>query len=161
MKTGKIVTGSVLDCNKKHLERALKDYEPRLYLKWNPAKCSGIGCWELRIRPLTKTAVPKWELGNSIVFDMQYVETFDVNHVKDFALLNYNILNWVQDHDAFKHKDWVSALEDAEEKSYNKELDTAKSDLKYALKHHKGAMGDLKEYARSGNNLANLFVGEW
>ena len=51
---GKISQGHVLDVAKGPFERALKDYDPLLYVRWNPKKVRGHGCWEIRRKPEMK-----------------------------------------------------------------------------------------------------------
>lgn len=161
MKTGKIVIGSVEDCNKRTLERLLKNFDPQLYLKWNPEKNSGIGLWELRRRPNNKTAVPRWQVGNSIVFDLQYVESDWVHHVLDLPCLYYGVLDKLKAMDTWNSKDWVSDLEYAEDKDYEKELQRNKEELRYNIKQNKRAMKDFYEHFRSGRNPADFLVGDW
>lgn len=177
---GRVVQGHVLDCNKQWIERALKQYDDQLYLKWNPYKTLdangkativppegeywqgfGAGCWELRRRPNSKTAVPKWELGDCILFDLDYVETDVENHIKDFPYLNYSILGWVKSNDCWAVKDWVSDLEYREDESYNRELDRNQSDLKYHIKHERRAMRDFQNELKSGKNPLQFLGGCW
>lgn len=181
MKTGKIIEGSVLDCNKKHLLKALKDYDKHLYLKWNPYKTydngnleklplpgdphytgkSGIGVWELRRRPEKKLAVPKWELGESIIFNLEYVESDIVNHVMDLPALNYNCLVRLREMDTWEVQNYVSDLEYRESKALEAEYAKNRAELRYNVKHHKKAFEDFREYVRSGRNPTDLLIGDW
>src|ERR1044071_7768295 len=98
---GKIVTGNVLDCGKQALERKLREYDNQLYVKWNPKKLKGHGCWELRRRPELKSIKPgdvSVYAGNTIVFPKYHENGFD-SHLKDFAFLNYSMVSWLQAND--------------------------------------------------------------
>lgn len=161
MRTGKIVRGHVLDCNKKYLERALKDYDSQLYLEWNPKKANGMGMWELWRTPNTKTAVPRWEIGNQIVFDLQYVPNDLIHHVMDLPVLNYNCLNRLKEMDTWGIKDWVNDLEYREAAAKEKEFKNNREDLTYAIKQYRRAFADLREEIRSGRNPADFLEGNW
>ena len=39
---GRLVVGSVNDCDRAGLERALRDFDKQLYLKWNPKKYGAV-----------------------------------------------------------------------------------------------------------------------
>lgn len=177
---GNVIVGSVLDVNKRHLERDLKRYEKDLYLKWNPMKTMkpdgkveilplpgpywrgfGTGVWELRCRPLTKSAVPKWEYNDQVIFNIEYVEIEGINCIKDFSHLSYDILRWVKEHDLREYKDFCKELEYQEDKSYDKALDANKADLKYRTKYYRKAMADFKEALRSGRSPLEYLSGRW
>lgn len=161
MKTGHIVIGHVLDCNKKHLEKALKDYDRQLYLKWNPDKDSGRGLWEVRRKPDHMTAVPKWEYGDIIVFELQYVENDLVHHVMDVPYLNYQILTRIREMDAWNTKNWAAELDYRADKARDKAFDENRENLRYAIKQHRRAFEDLREHIRSGKNPAEFLRGTW
>jgi hypothetical protein len=177
---GNVVKGDVHDCKKAYVERALKAYDTQLYLKWNPLKTIlpngktyfmpppgeywrgfGRGCWELRRRPNEKTAVPTWELGDSIVFSLEYLETDVIHCVKDFQYLNYDIVKWVSDNDTWKFQNWAHDLEYREDQSYNKELDASQADLKYAIKQERRAMRAFQDELKSGKSPLEFLSGNW
>jgi hypothetical protein len=54
---GKLIEGHVLDVNKRGFERVLRDLDDRLYVRWNPRKIKGHGCWEIRRAPGVYTAI--------------------------------------------------------------------------------------------------------
>lgn len=161
MKTGNIIVGSVLDCNKKHLEKALKDYDKQLYLKWNPNKNNGVGLWEVRRKPDTLTAVPRWEYKNSIIFELQPVENDLVNHVMDCEALNYNILTRLREMDTWSAYKWVDNMEYEESKSKDRAYAENRANLRYAIKQHKRAFKDLQEHIRSGKSPIEFLSGKW
>ena len=158
---GRVIKGVTGDCNRKELERALKAYDPQLYTKWNPDKLKGLGTWEVRRLPNSKIAVPKWELGNQIVFELEYVETNVVNHVMDLPALTFRCLDRLREMDTWKVKNWVQDLE-AREKS-TKEIAVKKNreELRYAIKQNKTAIRDFYEGVRSGKPIAEYLEGEW
>lgn len=161
MKTGKLIVGTVHDCNKKDLERMLKQYDRMLYLRWNPTKNNGVGCWELRRMPEKLTAVPRWQIGDQIVFDLQRVETDMVNHVMDMPCLSYRVLDRLREMDTWQqHGSFVDNLEYRENKAREKALEKNREDLRYAVKQYRRAFADLKEEARSGR-LLNVLAGDW
>lgn len=180
MNTGKIIKGHVLDCNKKHLEMLLRRYDPQLYLKWNPYKTIltngktrimppegdywqgwGVGCWELRRRPNAKTAVPRWQIGETIFFDVDYVEHDVENHIKDLQYLNYELLGWVKNSDCWATKNWVNELEYSENKAYEKKLDKDQDDLKYRIRHEHRAMQEFQDLIKAGRNPLEYLGGVW
>lgn len=161
MKTGKIVQGTVNDCNKKVFVQLLQNLDRQLYVKWNPEKLDGMGCWEIRRRPDRKTAVPKWELGDSIVFDLEYVENDLVNHVLDLPCLHYNAIEYLKSIDTWEVKNWVSDFEYREGKHLDKQKASNKNDLRYAVKHYKKAFADFQEHIRSGRSPVDFLEGEW
>ena len=160
-RTGHVIKGNTLDCNKKHLERALRDYDRQLYLKWNPDKNDGNGMWELRRRPNEKTAVPKWELNGQIAFELEYVEQDTVNHVLDLPVLNYAILTRLREMDAWAVKDWVKKFDEASVAARDKAFAENKADLKYAISQYKRAFSDLRDEIKSGRNPADFLAGNW
>lgn len=161
MRLGRLVQGSVLDCNKKHFEKALKDYDRQLYIKWNSEKNNGLGLWEIRRKPNTKTAVPKWEYGDSIIFELQYVENDLVNHVLDVPALNYAALSRIREMDCWNTKNWVDQFENAESTMRDKAYAENRANLRYAVKQNKRAFSDFRELLRSGKPIAEILQGKW
>ncbi len=161
MSWGQVIEGSVLDCNKKYLERALKDYDRNLYLKWNPKKNAGQGTWELRRLPNEKTAVPKYELNGQIVFELEYLENDLMHCIIDVPVLNYSLLKRLREMDTWGSGDWVADLEYREQKSKDLEYDKNKQDLKYNIMQYRKAFADFKEEVRSGRTPADFLRGEW
>lgn len=161
MSWGRVIKGSVLDCNKKFLERALQDYDKQLYLKWNAKKRSGLGVWELRRKPNTKTAVPKYELNGHIVFELEYLENDLLHCIIDVPVLNYDLLAKLKQMDTWVNKDWVSQLEYDEAKSKDRAHEKNREDLKYRMLQYRRALGDFKEEVRAGRSPADFLRGTW
>jgi len=154
--TGKIVQGDVLDVEKTQLERALQEYDPQVYLKWNPEKCKGWGCWELRRRPSEKTAILAGSHQGVQFYELDYLETDMANHVKDWAYLNYDILGWMKDRDVWKHKSFADYIEKREAENTARIKAEARAERAYAIKQHKTQIRALREKALSGTNLAEI-----
>lgn len=164
---GKVVEGDVLDCNKANLERALKDYDHQLYLKWNPKKIKGHGCWELRRRPSYKTIKAILELDGKSYILIDYVEHDIVHHVKDMAFLDYRILEWVKDHDLYtqtnfevgqEHRlnNWSADLDKRGEAARAKIKQDQYKEAMYGLLQNKTAIREYKEAILSGTNPAHI-----
>ena len=101
--TGSTIRGHVLDSALKPLEQRLKDYDPQLYIKWNPKKLHGWGCWELRRKPEQKTVRPEDVVvfqGNTFVCP-KYHELNLVDHVMDIPFLNYSIVKKLEKMDTW------------------------------------------------------------
>jgi hypothetical protein len=159
---GRVVRGSVFDCNKKTLERLLKNYDSQLYLKWNTEKRGGRGIWELRRLPDAKKPVYKgvWIDGNPISA-LEYVESDMIHHVFDLPSLSYRVLDRLYAADTFRTKKWVDTFEYEEERSQIKLEADARNELAYNLRHHKKELDILREAARSGINPAHFFASGW
>jgi hypothetical protein len=160
--TGKIVHGSVLDCARRPLEAKLREYDPQLYVRWNPKKLRGVGCWELRRRPEFKSIREEDVCvygGNTYVYPKYHENGFD-NHLKDFAFLNYSMLGWLQANDQWKASDraknYVRDLEYKEGKIRERIMSKADSEKSYMIKQNKVQIRAFKEYLLSGGNPHNL-----
>jgi hypothetical protein len=158
--TGRIAKGNVLDCAVGPLERALRDYDPQLYFRWNAKKLKGWGCWELRRRPDNKKVVETAVFEGNTIVRVEYKENNFENHVKDFAFLNYSALKWVQDHDAWKYghkgRDFMKEAEYREAKFDEREEDRAVNELEYNLKQHKSEIRAYRDHIASGGNPYDL-----
>lgn len=161
MKTGRLIQGSVQDCDKKAFLRELQGLDPQLYIKWNAAKKDGMGCWEIRRRPDTKTAVPRWEYEGKIIFDLQYAEIDMVSHVMDLPCLHYGAITYLKSIDTWTNKSWVSDFEYREEDMLERERAKNREELKYKIKFHKKAFSDFQEFVLSGRNPADFLGGDW
>lgn len=158
--TGRIATGSVLDCAKGPLEQALKFYDPCLYVKWNPKKLKGWGCWEIRRRPEEKQVVESVSFGGATFSRVEYKEYDMVHHVMDLAYLNYNALEKLKAMDTWsegrKGLEWVKQLDYREAKAQERIEAKASVEREYNLKQLKPQIKDLMDFVSSGGNPARL-----
>lgn len=159
--TGGIIKGDVLDVNRKHLERALKDYDPQLYIKWNPTRLKGWGAWEIRRRPETKSVKDIVVFEGNTYVDIEYVEVDILHGIMAVSFLNYNIISKLQSMDTWK-------LHGDRGKNFSKNIDydaakhreardkKANEERRHAAKVYKSEIRDFKEYILSGNNPADI-----
>lgn len=158
--TGALVQGDVLDVNKHSLELKLKEFDPQLYLKWNPKKRRGMGIWELRRKPEKKTAIYVGEYSGIKLFNVDYLESDLVHHVKDLEYLDYSILNWLKKADTWTIKDYTKNLEQEESDFKDKYLNRAREERLYMMKQERKALNEYKEKILSGVN-PNLLGAFW
>ena len=162
--TGRLTEGHVLDCSKRGVESALKFYDPLLYIKWNPKKLKGWGCWEIRRAPETKSVkdIIEWN-GNSFVI-LDDVENGFINHILDAAFLNYDVVRKIKSMDTWVHynggKDFGKELEYKEAKALEKEDKKAMEELKYATKEYKREIKDFMQYVSEGHDPSRI-AGYW
>lgn len=155
--TGKISTGNVLDVAKGPFLQALKDHDSQLYIKWNPNKLRGWGCWEIRRLPNTKSAVEVVEFEGNTYTRVEYKENNLVHHVLDCAFLNYDQLRKIKQMDTWQYgqgKGFVDALETREKEYVARKRQEAVEARKYAAKQFKREINDFKEMVQSGLNPA-------
>lgn len=166
--TGRLVQGDVLDSNKEHLERALKAYDPQLYLRWNVKKRKGLGVWELRRRPNEKTATLQGYLPNGQpVLYLDYKEVDIENHVKDVPILGYDLVEWVKRCDQWaamnyeegQHQrvdSWLDQMDAGYDRFLSKTETTNQAEAVYGLKQERGMIRDYKDAILSGTNPASI-----
>lgn len=156
--TGRLSTGNVLDVGVKAFEQALRDHDHLLYIRWNPRKLKGWGCWEVRRRPEKKsvTHVFEWE-GNTYCY-INNEEIDIVNHVLDAGYLNYDLLTRIKAMDTWagNRNYWVEDLENKEKAHVAAKQAKAREDMRYAAKQMKSEIKDLKEMLKSGLNPAQI-----
>lgn len=156
--TGRLVRGTIHDCNEKAFLRAIHAYDKSLYIKWNPTKRDGYGCWELWRKPTKKTLVNHGEFEGCHFFTLEYQSKSLVHHIKDLEYLSYDLVDWLKQADGWNHKSVGKLLDDAYVNHLDK-IDAKKwEEIRLYLKDHKSEMKDLYEYVRSGGNLAALFT---
>lgn len=160
--TGAVTKGHVLDVAVKPFERALKDYDRQLYVKWNPKKLKGWGCWEIRRKPESLTITDWAEVGSTVVFKLDYLENNLISHVLDCAFLNYSQLNKIRSMDTFQigPQQWIADREHLAKEQKLARQAAAKQELSYAAKEFKREMRDFKELVASGFNPHRV-LGEW
>lgn len=159
--TGNTIKGDVMDVDRKHFERALKFYDPRLYTVWNPRKLHGWGCWEIRMKPKEKSIVDHctWIDGQD-VWVLDYAENNMVNHVLDCAFLNYDQIRKIKEMDTWNKDHWVHDLEYREEKQREAARDKAKKELAYNIRHNKKAFKEFLELVKAGKSPHRIILGE-
>lgn len=149
---GRLVVGSVLDCNKDALERSLKFYDNQLYIKWNPKKRGGLGVWEIRRRPNEMTQVYQGNWRGHDLYTMEWKELDIVHHVLDVPVLKYNVLTRIKEMDVWGKKSWVDSSDyEAERERANIEKG-ARAELKYAIQQHKQEWRDFARLVSEGHN---------
>ncbi len=151
-RTGQVIEGHVLDCNKEYFLKALQDYDKQLYIQWNPYKCKGWGCWEIRRTPNEKIVYPIAKGYQAV----DYVELNLTSHVLDCAFLNYDQLRKVQSMDVWNKKHWINDLEYLEDKKKEEGLEKAQKNLSYNVKQERKAWKDMMEAVRSGQSPAQI-----
>lgn len=156
---GYINVGHVEDCNRKRLERMLKDYDEQLYLTWNPAKRDGQGVWELRRRPTYKTVVSQGSYNGGELFTAEYVENQFTHHVMDIPVLKYDVLSRLHEMDAWRHDRMVEDMDYESERRDDQIKAKARAEAHYAVKQHRREFRELKEALASGQSLARLLKG--
>ena len=160
MGLGRVIKGSALDCNKKLLERQLKNYDSRLYLKWNPDKNGGYGIWEIRRLPSRKVEVYKGVyLDGTPIYALEYIENDLENHVLDIPYLTERALVKIYSMDTFRTDQWVSKFDYEQERSQNRLEENNKKELAYQLRQNRKHLQVLKDAVASGYNPAQFFAG--
>jgi hypothetical protein len=161
---GQVCTGNVLDVGKGPFERALKDYDSLLYVKWNPKKLRGHGCWEIRRRPEMKSVVEVVPFQGNTLVRIEYVEYDVVNHVLDCAFLNYDQLRKLKEMDLFtKHnlKYLVDNIESSEA-AHREAIDKKRlEERKMLSKEFKREIRDFKDLVASGHNPGEMISKHW
>lgn len=155
---GKTVRGHLLDVSVTGFSDALRELDPRLYVKWNPAKLRGHGCWEIRIKPSKKTALYQCTLDGVDWYELDYLEFDSVHHVLDCAFLNYDAIRKLKEMDMMKKDHFVHDLEYREQMHNNALAKAAHDERLYELRQHKSALRDLYERARSGENIHRIIA---
>lgn len=163
--TGRIIQGHVLDARRDAFERALRGYDSLLYVKWNPNKLRGWGCWEIRRRPEKNVALESVSFEGNTYTKVGPKELDIINHVLDVAFLNYTQINkiismdsWIKD--GQYGKNFVRNMDSREEKFKEDIKRRDKADIAYAAKQNKKAIRDLKDMIASGVNPA-LLADHW
>ena len=143
--TGNLIKGHVLDCNLEHMQQALKDLDDLLYIKWNPKKLKGWGCWEIRRRPNEKRPVAVYDLDGNTLVRAEYVENPLVNHILDCAFLNYDVIRKLKTMDTWNKDHWIHDPDYHIAKAQEKAEDKAVDAMNYAIKQNKRAIRDFME----------------
>lgn len=165
--TGALVQGTIYDCKKSSLENAIKSYDPLLYIKWNPTKNYGMGCWELRRRPEKKSVKQSFAIEGVTYHHLDYVELDLVNHIFDLPILSYSVIERIKKADVWAKADYdgtnlqkvTTLLDKIEEKrlalqAAHKEKNMA--DTMYAMKQFDSQLEVYRQAILDGQNPADL-----
>lgn len=155
--TGRLITGNVLDVNVKKFTEALQAHDRDLYVKWNPKKLRGWGCWEIRRKSSVLTVTSKAKFEGSTIYVVENREIDFINHVLDCGYLNYDALRKIQEIDTWSNKKhWWHHQDSIRDAMDEKITHDAKQNMRYAIKQNKGAIKDFMELVRSGKNPAQV-----
>ncbi len=156
--TGKLVRGHVLDVAKHGLERMLKDYDPQLYVKWNPKKLNGWGVWEVRRRPSMKVVSDIVEFQGASYVRIDWFENDIESHILDVPYLNYDVLTKLKSMDMWNQNQqyFVDMLESREASHRANEEAKNRADMQYRAKQYKNEFRAFKEAVCSGLNPAEI-----
>lgn len=152
---GKVAIGHVLDVNKRRFEKALRDYDPMLYVKWNPKKLHGHGVWEIRRKPEFLTAVDVAEVGDDYIIKLDLYENDLVHHVLDCAFLNYDQIRKLQEMDTWRYGDATTWQDMIEQKTLDRqahEIAAGQQRRREAARTFKKQIQALKEHVLNGGN---------
>ena len=149
---GRLVVGSVHDCDRAGLERALRDFDKQLYLKWNPKKRNGMGCWELRRRPDGKEFVYKTDFAGQKIYQLEYVEQDLVHHIFDLPYLSYELIGRLKKADTWNDANFLDNMEYEADRQQRRVLANAKEELTYEVKQNKRIWRDFAEFVSHGGN---------
>lgn len=155
---GRLVKGHVLDVNKKAFERALQAYDHLLYVKWNPNKLRGWGCWEIRRRPQEKSVVARYEFEGNVYTKVDFKEHEDFNHVLDCAFLNYDALRKLKSMDMFNKEHWLWDADYHQAKLLEKEEEKSIETLKYLARYNKRVFREFMNLVQKGMNPAQILT---
>lgn len=176
--TGNLIKGNVLDASVGPLVERLRDYDPLLFVRWDPRKLRGWGCWSVMRQPEMKTVkrsqnpimlqtgkiVPPvqgdiYEFEGFTILDPKFHEMSLINHVLDVPYLNYQILDklkemdmWNQEGGGYKGKNITKMADYNNAKHLDKVEDKALKDLEYNLKQFGSEIKWFKDYVASGGN---------
>ncbi len=159
--TGHICKGHVLDVSLKPFQRALKAYDPYLYVTWNPNKLKGWGCWEIRRKPEMMSIKDIIEFNGNTIVEIDYLEQDVINHVLDCAFLNYDQLRKIKSIDTWtnfgeKGKNFSAEVDNKAIAYAEEQRSKIKKETSYVAKQYKKEIKAFKEYVLSGNNPANI-----
>lgn len=160
--TGAVTKGHVLDVAIKPFVRALKAHDAQLYVKWNPRKLAGHGCWEIRRKPESTTIVDFAEFEGNTYVNVGYWENNIISHVLDVAFLNYDQIRKIKRMDTFAvgPKQWAADFEYAEKKAEEARVAKRNSNTSYAAKHFDKEIKEFQDYVLAGGN-PHMISAHW
>lgn len=147
--TGRLIVGSVHDCDKSRIERQLKFYDKQLYIKWNPKKRAGWGMWEVRRKPEFLTSVYHGQFNGHGIYTAEYKESDIIHHVLDVPILTDGLLGKIKRMDTWNQKSWQDHMEYESAKYREKVESAAKEELRYELKQHRREWKELAAAVQS------------
>ncbi len=146
---GSVVQGSIFDCSKHGLEKALKAYDKYLYLKWNPVKNKGKGKWEIR-RKTQLPIITKYTVDNTEIVAYEYKESNLINHVLDLEYLTYDCLAKLRTMDAWENKNWAEDRDVIRQQMIDKQESDKWDNIRHSIKQDKKYWKQLQEATLSG-----------
>lgn len=150
--TGSVVKGSIWDCSMKAFQRAIKAYDSKLYVKWNPKKNNGYGMWELWREPNDKTWVEVGELNGEKILAPIFITKSLVHHVLDMPFLTTNVVSRLREMDAWENKNFAKQLDeqvDAHEEKVRRQRD---EERRAYIREERKYLKEFKELVQSGYN---------
>lgn len=156
---GRVVTGSVDDCNKRSIERLLQFYDRFLYIKWNTDKLGGRGCWEIRRAPEKPSLVCHGSFNGARLYTIEKKETDLINHVLDAPVLHYSLVERIKKMDVWHYKDFDKHLADTAAEVEERTRAKAREEMRYDIKQHKREWRELATLVSSGVNPAQFLKG--
>lgn len=160
---GSVSQGHVLDCNRKSFEKALQAYDPQLYIKWNPKKMRGHGCWEIRRKPEFYSAVDVGELPDCYIVKLGHHEVEIIHCIMDCAFLNYDQLRKLQEMDTWRYGDAKTYQDLVEQRTLDRqasEIERGRKRRAEAAREFKAQIRAMKDYILGGGNPHNI-AGLW
>jgi hypothetical protein len=156
--TGKLIEGHVLDVNKSRFEETLKFYDPRLYVRWNPRKLHGWGCWEIRRHPSKKTVVYQGTHEGVAYSSLMSVEIDHVHHVLDAAFLNYDALRKLKEMDVWENPEFITDMDYREEQYALEQREKAKKEMEAQARDNATGLREFVESIRSGVDPSRILT---
>lgn len=129
--------------------------DPYLYVKWNPKKARGWGCWEIRRRPEFNSALDVAEFDGKLIFKVGPKEYNLVHHVLDCEFLNYDAIRKLKEMDTFQHGTASQYLDKVDRATKTKETRMAEArekELTYMVRHYRAEIKAFQDALRDGVN---------
>ncbi len=155
--TGRAIKGHVLDVSVRPFVQAMRFSlcDPYLYVKWNPEKMRGWGCWEIRRAPQFNSALDIAEFDEKLIFKVGPKEYDLVHHVLDCAFLNYDAIRKLKEMDTWQHGTTAQYLDKQESMTdarLERQVQQRQKEVAYAAKHYKAEIKAFQDALRDGVN---------
>lgn len=160
--TGNVIKGHVLDVAIKPFVKTLRFtlQDPYLYVKWNPEKYMGWGCWEIRRRPEFNSALDVTEFDGNLIFQVGPKENDLVHHVLDCAFLNYDAIRKLKEMDTWQYgergADWQDEVERQTRTRREREREAAQNEMRAMTNYFRREIRQFKEMIKDGVNPASI-----